>query len=341
LNWFYEAIAHELQEDLTTLGIRSRLITPQELLGSTRLEIGSQQGILIVSAAECLFSLAGPANSSAGFDAWTNRLRDKLKEFHRRMLLNLDGIHTSWFQNQMSQIGDAMTHVLDLGMVPQTTLPKLGGLTYVWSPESFTLRHRQNLTPYDADRPIPWTMVGHATQERAEVVDALSRMLGAAGTLFLPPLRPFGSDGARNLSEQSLDRVLARTQYYVWASHHLSPYHECLRALHAVRNGAVPVKIDPLFYFLFQEIPWVHASVDAFLAAIETQGRRVLYNRAKDFLMARDTFGSHVAGALGLRTTHNAARADSADNVPPPHGARGNRAAGECAAARVALLTEN
>ena len=141
-------------------------------------------------------------------------------------------------------------------------------------------------------------MIGHATRDRADIADILARKLSPAGLVFMPGLRPFYQEGSRNLSADALDRVLRKTRYYLWTSHHRVPYHEGLRSLHAIRNGAIPVKIDPLFAHVFREIPWVYESVAAFTGAIEKHGQQALYQRALDYVLSRGTLGMHMATAL-------------------------------------------
>jgi hypothetical protein len=316
VNWFYEAVARELHDDLATAGVVASLVTPHQFV---RAAPGGDVSVLIVNAVECVHSLAGMTRGDSAYKASLAKLCQRLMAYPRRILLNMDGIHTAWFHGQMAQIGDVVTDIFDLCIVPQTRLSVLHGLPYTWIPESFSARGRQELLPPATDRPIPWAVIGHATLERAEIAEGLMKVFGPSGLVFLPELRPFGRDGARNLSQQALARVLSRTEYYVWVSHHRAPYHEGLRALHAVAGGAIPAKIDPLFPSHFQDIPWVYESLQAFAAAVALDGPTALYERARDFLLSRDTFGSYVAGSLCGPYGRSIARNDSASSSLAPH----------------------
>jgi hypothetical protein len=210
----------------------------------------------------------------------------------------LDGIYTPWFTAQMNVALGTLTDVFDFCMVPQTDRPSLGGCRYTWIQESLTRYERDHRVEHDGERPLVWSMIGHATKDRADVAHVLAQNLSPSGLVFMPGLRPFYQEGSHNLSAEALDRVLRKTRYYVWTSHHRVPYHEGLRSLHAIRNGAIPVKIDPLFAHVFRDIPWVYPSVTAFTEAIQTHGQQALYQRSLDYALGRGILGEHLARAL-------------------------------------------
>lgn len=298
VNWFYESVARDIGDDLAAAGVANRLITPQQLLDRSPLTTGQTTDILIVNANECLESVAGQFRDAKTRADMAAQLWGSVSGFQRRILVSLDAIETPWFREQLAQVGQVITEVFDIGMAPQTPLECVYGRRYHWIPESFTRAARREVPVETGDRPIPWAVVGHVTLDRVQLIEALSRRLGSAGVAFLPQLRPFAAAGSRNLTREALQRLLSRTQYYVWVSHHQFPYHEGLRALHALECGAVPAKIDPLFAEEFAEIPWVYASLDKFITATERLGHGELFRRARDFLLARPTLGSHLAAAL-------------------------------------------
>ncbi len=298
VNWFYESVARDIGDDLAGEGIATCLITPQQLLDRSPFETGQAADILIVNANECLESVAGRFRDAKTRADIAARLWGCVSGFQRRILVSLDSIETPWFLEQLAQVGHVITDIFDIGMAPQSPLGHVLGRRYHWIPESFTRAARSDVPTETGARPIPWAVVGHVTLDRVQLIEALSHRLGSAGVAFLPHLRPFSAVGNRTLTHDALRRLLSRSQYYVWASHHQFPYHEGLRALHALECGAVPAKIDPLFAEEFGELPWVYASLDDFIAATEQLGHRELFRRARNFVFARQTLGSYVASAL-------------------------------------------
>jgi hypothetical protein len=298
VNWFYETLAHHVRDELALQGHDSRLITPAEFVGPPIENAGDADHILIINLFECAHSIGGPIGGNARSTDALKILRDRLPRFNRRILLMLDGIYTSWFSAQMTVAAGTLTDVFDLCMVPQTGRPTLGGCRYTWIQESLTRYEREHRVEHEVDRPLVWSMVGHATRDRADVANVLAHSLSPSGFVFMPGLRPFYQEGSQNLSAEALDRVLRKTRYYVWTSHHRVPYHEGLRSLHAIRNGAIPVKIDPLFAHVFRDIPWVYPSVTAFTQTIDKIGEQAMFQRSLQFALDRGTLGEHLARAL-------------------------------------------
>jgi hypothetical protein len=298
VNWFYETLAHHVRDELALEGRDARLITPAEFISIPIETFGDAQDLLIINLFECAHSIGGPIGGSARSVDALKTLRERLPKFRRRILLMLDGIYTSWFTAQMNVAQGTLSDVFDLCMVPQTDRPNLGGCRYTWIQESLTRYEREHLVAHDVERPLIWSMIGHATRDRADIANVLAHSLSPSGFVFMPGLRPFYQEGSHNLSADALDRVLRKTRYYVWTSHHRVPYHEGLRSLHAIRNGAIPVKIDPLFAHVFRDIPWVYPSVTAFTQAIETIGQQAMFQRSLKYAMDRGTVGEHLAKAL-------------------------------------------
>ena len=192
VNWFYEALS-DVDEELRTAGVTTRLITPHEFVAAGPTASCGQTDVIIVNAVECVHTLVGPVHDDSRYVACLTRLCQCLSTYRHRILLNLDAIDTPWFRGQMQQVGTAVNEIFDLGMLRQTDRPELQGYSYTWIPESFTDRAMRELVPHDSPRPIPWAVVGHATLERAELADRLKDFLGPAGLVFLPGFAPSGA----------------------------------------------------------------------------------------------------------------------------------------------------
>jgi hypothetical protein len=239
----------------------------------------------MLSPKECLASLPVAAHA--------DRFIGVLGRFERRVLVNYDCIHSDWFSGQFAIRTGLITEVVDVNMAPQTHATSLSGVPYRWIPECFTAAELTTLLPRAGARPLPWAVVAHSTPARAALVDALTRQLSPAGFAFLPPHRPYRQDTG-TLTEAGLNRVLSRCDLYVWISHHEYPFHECLRALQAVSNGAVPAKVDPLFSDHFTDLPWVFRDVRSLREQVEAEGLDRLYERCCEFVVRRGSFGEHL-----------------------------------------------
>ena len=124
VNWFYEALAHKVHDELALEGHDSRLVTPAELIASPIESFRDCEDVLIINLFECAHSLGGPISSSAHSVDAMETLRDKLPQFRRRILLMLDGIYTPWFTAQMKQAEGTLTDIFDFCMVSQTDRPQ-------------------------------------------------------------------------------------------------------------------------------------------------------------------------------------------------------------------------
>jgi hypothetical protein len=304
INWFHEAVARNIHDELVIENYPCRLITPDEFVSVDAPDLVEASDILVVNSIECAHELAGPVATAARREQSLEALLDRIRRFRRRILLNIDGIQTGWFSAQVSRMRTTLTDIFDLCMVQQVEQPTVAGCRYTWIPESFTRAERENLLPRQGDRPIAWAMVAHATRDRVEIADELVRRVSPSGLVFMPGLRPYDAAGSQSLSAGALDRVLRQSCYYVWSSHHRSAYHEGLRSLHAVKNGAIPVKIDPHFASAFRRVPWVYESVTAFRDAVDADGPDLLYRRAAEFVLSQGALGSHLVRAL-VATEHS------------------------------------
>jgi len=298
LNWFYEDLAQNIHQELSAAGRECRVLTPHELLQQPA-ESCMGHDILIVNFSECAYSLRD--NADNGPD-----LRQAVLPFNRRILLNLDCIYGEWFSGQMAAAAGVLTDVFDICAIRQTEQSSVLGCAYTWIPETFSIAGRAQIPPRNPVREIPWAMIGHQTLRRSELVNTLISTFSSRGLVFMPALRPYSHAGNSNFSPNAMRRILSKTAFYIWTSHHEYPYHEGLRSLHALECGAVPVKICPLHKKALAAIPWVYESVEEFMDEVDESGIDRLYARALEFVMEQGTLGHHLAAALDHGMAQNA-----------------------------------
>lgn len=285
INWFYESQADNLAQDLSAYGLPAVAVSSRNV-AEIRARAGST--VLIVNHSECLIA-AERENRRAELIA-------ALSAFEHRILINYDTIYSHWFGNQFPADASPITAIVDLTMVRQVDIPLVRGVPYVWAPEAFSARERASVRPWEAGRPLPWAILGHATAERAAFLSAAMETLGSHGLAFLPPHRPFERRSGFEAAE--IARVLGRSDLYLWSSHHSFPYHEGFRALHAVAAGAVPAKVDPLNAAHFEHVPWVYPHLQAVREAREEFGLAAMYQAAFDFIEQHGTLAGSVARAI-------------------------------------------
>ncbi|MCE7948942.1 MAG: hypothetical protein DYG88_16085 [Chloroflexi bacterium CFX4] len=93
------------------------------------------------------------------------------------------------------------------------------------------------------ERPIPWAFIGHLEKRRMLFAHRLIKRCGANGILYLPHLTHITEEGPHINGEQ-LQKILERTRYYIWVSHHDYFYVESERFRNALMAGSVPIKVQ-------------------------------------------------------------------------------------------------
>ena len=267
LNWFFSAQAASIAEDLCLSGL------PAEAVASDRpwrLAESGRDIVLIVNFAECLMGAEGRGRD--------RELLAVLERFERRVLVNFDSIRAHWFTRHFDRRRDYFSDIVDIGLYRQTADARVLDTPYHSVAESLSRADLRDAVPWTPGRRVPWAMLGHATRDRSALVEAALRCLPKNGFVFSPPLRPFTDRSG--LNRAGIARILGQTDFYIWGSHHLYPYHETQRVLHAVTAGAVPVKIDPLHSHRMN-LPWVYPSLEALLRARDREGVGGLYQRAR------------------------------------------------------------
>jgi hypothetical protein len=81
------------------------------------------------------------------------------------------------------------------------------------------------------------------TPYRAALVDHLIQQVDPRGFVYMPAAAPYTERGSPHLNQQQFERVLGRTRYQVWCSHHSYFYMEPERFRSSLLTGGVPVKI--------------------------------------------------------------------------------------------------
>lgn len=286
INWFYKHQAELVAREFTHHGLAANSYSSDDIEGLSR-----RNGTLVVlSMWECITD-ADRSGCGAG-------LRAILSNFERRVLLNYDSLFTPYFRRHFTFGVDLVTEIIDVCLIRQTKLKTIYGRPYHWMPETFCVEEIARIEPWSAGRPLPWAMLGHANPARAALTAACIETLHPGGLLFMPPIRPY--DAASALAREAIHRVLRQSDLYIWGSHHDYPYHEGLRALHAVAAGAIPCKIDPVHHSEMAQIPWIYPSLVAVHEARERRGLAKLYDEARTFLLSNATMGQHLIRALGL-----------------------------------------
>lgn len=296
-NWYHADFARRLHADLPAdLRALTRLLNVVEWLAA---EPGDQA--VVVNWEEVV--------REPQLGARVPQLCARLAALSRRALLSAECVGTAWFDKQFAE-GVAWTELIEVGWfgypLPETRsgLPYhvLGTVATRAELDDFA-RRRAALAADAADesaaddaRPIPWALVGMRTPERIAFAQELVRRR-PGGFLLLTeagPARP----GSGRLTRDGLERLLRRTQLYIWRAQHPFPYFETFRVHDALRCGALPIKIDPDHAACFAAAPCVFPSLDALDDALEAEGRAGLLAATYAAALARPSIGEALAAIL-------------------------------------------
>jgi hypothetical protein len=172
-------------------------------------------------------------------------LRDRCRAL---VSLAIDCVSTPWYR----RIRDLSNHIgirmiLDLGLHDQGPFLEAAdraNYRFVFSGLTPTeARLLEALGEDNADRTIPWAFIGHATPHRAALVDHLVQSVDPRGFVYIPAAAPYTEQGSPHLNQEQFERVLGRTRYQIWCSHHSYFYMEPERFRSSLLTGGVPVKI--------------------------------------------------------------------------------------------------
>jgi hypothetical protein len=162
--------------------------------------------------------------------------------------LAIDCVSTPWYRQIRDYSASAgVGLILDLGVHDQSEFldpPDRASYRFLFSGlTSKEARLLESLDEDDRERTIPWAFVGHMTPHRAALVDHLIQSVDTRGFVYMPHPAPYAENGSPHLNQQQFERVLGRTRYQVWCSHHFYFYMEPERFRSSLLTGGVPVKI--------------------------------------------------------------------------------------------------
>jgi hypothetical protein len=235
VNYFYNLSGRRIAEALRTLGFAVDVSTLDDC------PQGDYDCCLLSNITEILHAQGDEA--------------DRLREIvalgsHCRLMASLaiDCVSTPWYHRIRDYSARAgVSLILDLGLHDQSPFldPQdranyrfvCSGLT----PSEARLLETRNEN--DTERPIPWAFVGHVTPHRVALVDHLIQTVDHRGFVYVPAPAPYPEAGSPHLNQQQFERVLGRTRYQVWCSHHEYFYMEPERFRSSLLTGGVPVKI--------------------------------------------------------------------------------------------------
>jgi hypothetical protein len=234
VNYFYDVIGYRFAQALRNLGVDAHVYPLRDCPEQ------EAEWLFIVNVYE---TAVGYGNGDAALNLM-RRFRQRSQHTYNVLL---ECSKTQWFaeNTQLTSYihADAL---LDLGFHDQSGdlsadvrrryRPMFNGLT---AQEAQQACHFAALR---SERPVPWAFIGHNTAERVRVLDALLTGFDKHGLVYLPTLQPITATGPHITADQ-LQRILERTQWYLWNTHHPYFYMESERFRNAIMAGAVPIKI--------------------------------------------------------------------------------------------------
>ena len=236
VNYFHNLSGRRLAEALATLGFTVEVSTLREC------PQGEYDCCFLSSITESLFS------SSIDEADGLERIRALGNRCQVVFSLSLDCVSTRWYH--LIRENSARTRVgliLDLGLHSQVQFLQpedRANYRFVFSGLTPSeARQLELLDEDDAERTIPWAFVGHMTPHRVALVDHLVQSVNPRGFVYMPSMAPYTETGSPHLNQQQFERVLDRTRYQVWCSHHQYFYMEPERFRSSLLTGGVPVKV--------------------------------------------------------------------------------------------------
>jgi hypothetical protein len=232
-------------------------------------------------------------------------MRDAAARGAQNVAVALECVQTPWFAHSVKLCRDVgLGALLDLGFHSQLDAlpPDVAGM-YHFCFNGLTAAERDSVpeAPAEADRPIPWVLVGHQSAERAELAYRLVREASPGGFVYLPRLSPVTESGP-HLNGRQFAQVLARARVQVWCSHHPHFYMESERFRDSLLSGSVPLKIvdrppDPSRVFPFEYLVGPQADAPAWL-------RRTPYGRTwrrfREEFLALPSLEAGLAALMGI-----------------------------------------
>jgi hypothetical protein len=265
-NLFYQTLANRIAAASLECGVEA-VLRPAGDLGDIEGRLG-----LIVNPSEC--ALSGEP------------FLQRVGRFGTSVAVLAESVETQWYEAQHA-LGIALDAILDVGFVEQT--PASGPpYRFVFNgPTRSESAAIESQAP--TQRPIPWLLVAHRTDERVALAAQLVTEVAPTGVVFLPRSKRVRAGGG-TLDPTAVEQLLRQSSIYVWESHHRHRYFESFRFVDGLVAGAAPAKLDTVHPGSF-EIPNVFASV----AALAAETPQELHRTARDWYLAQPT----LAEALG------------------------------------------
>ncbi|MCE9607991.1 MAG: hypothetical protein K8U03_24160 [Planctomycetia bacterium] len=236
VNYFYNQCGVRIAEALNVLGVESEILTLSQVSPDRDYDL-----CIATNLTEILHAYGDRTAALARLSSLRRRSRVMAA-------CAIDCARTPWYTSlhKLSNRCEADV-ILDLGLYDQTDLLHsksrskyrflLSGLT---PSETASL---DTIQAHDATRTIPWAFVGHATSHRAALVDLLVQTVDPRGFVYMPAAAPYTEKGSPHLNQQQFEKVLTRTEYQVWCSHHHHFYLEPERFRASLLTGGVPIKV--------------------------------------------------------------------------------------------------
>ncbi len=222
----------------------------------------------------------------------------RLSEARARVAVSAEPAGTDFFDNQFKMPVD-FDALIDIGFVSQADRLEGFEVPYLFM---FHAPTREDALVIEeasaAGRTIPWSLVGHARDDRVRLADDLAGALDPGGVVFLPPRGVTISKDRGMIPSGGLDKLLRKSRLYVWASIHEVDYYESFRFREAILAGAVPCKIDAGTGWHDTGIPGIFSSVDALRESVEEDGYETLFEEAKAFYLSGGLLSDALDGAL-------------------------------------------
>jgi len=221
----------------------------------------------------------------------------------RRILASVGPVHSPGYLARLKR-GIHFDALFDLGFASQKDgHSEVSDLPYHFVFNGLT-REEEPLVqepPNQAERTIPWVLVGPRNDRNRDLLGALFEHRIAPGGFCLLHARSKNMTPTEPvLGGPELSAILSKAKYYLWAAERNGMYYESFRFIVPLLAGTVPCKIDSALSAAGSDVPGVYASVSAFDTEVRDIGYSGMYRRARDFYVSRGRLGEHLSGALRL-----------------------------------------
>jgi hypothetical protein len=311
VNYFYDQAGRRIAEALAQLGCRAAIHTLRTVPDA------EFDACFLVN----LYELGVGYGQE---EVALQRVKNVRRRCRRTFAVALDCVKTHWFSQTLELCRRAgVTTLLDFGFLDQSPdLPRDARSIYRFVFNGMTDGERgalESLRPSADDRPLPWAVIGHASPSRVELVERLVREVDPAGFVYLPRLVPVTQDGP-HLNEEQFQRVLRRTRFQIWRSHHDHFYMESERFRMSALAGCVPVKLVRAWEQADPSLPFRALLIDEEEAAARLRELHFehAWEQVRDEFLARPTLEEGLSELLA-RTRVRRIAAVPVPEIDHPH----------------------